>query len=119
MSLFSLSSASFTEGGKIPRQHGCEGPNTSPPLSWSGAPAGTKSFALIVDDPDAPSAKNPRPEPWVHWVLFNLAAERTELAEGQNGGGIEGRNDFKEVGWGGPLPPPGSGVHRYFFKLYA
>src|SRR5438034_9004555 len=91
----------------------------SPPLSWSGAPAGTRSFALIVDDPDAPAGS------WVHWVLYNLPADVSELPENiakveslDLDGARQGRNDFRRPGYGGPCPPPGP-AHRYFFKLYA
>jgi len=120
MKTLQVTSAAFQPGKPIPTLHAYkgEGENTSPPLSWSGAPAGTKTFALIVDDPDAPSPKNPRPEPWVHWVLFNIPAEKTSLAAGESAG-TPGQNDFKERSWGGPMPPPGSGTHRYFFKVYA
>jgi hypothetical protein len=116
-----VESAAFEAGKAIPKKHAYkgEGENTSPPLSWSGAPQGTKSFALICDDPDAPSPRNPRENPWVHWVIFNIPADRTTLDEGSAGDGVEGKNDFKEHGWGGPMPPPGSGTHRYFFKVYA
>ena len=107
-------SAAFEPGGAIPRQHTGEGKDSSPPLSWSGAPAGTRELALICDDPDAPT-----PKPWVHWVLYKLPASTTGLAAGSGGGGLEGRNDFGRAGYGGPMPPRGHGVHRYRFKLYA
>lgn len=106
-----------------------EGDDVSPLLTWSQAPAGTKSFALICDDPDAPSPKRPAAEPWVHWVIFNLPAGMTELpekiarlAEPQEVAGVrQGKNSWPidNVGYHGPMPPPGSGPHRYFFKLYA
>jgi hypothetical protein len=114
-----LMSKAFTEGQTIPKQFTGDGRDASPPLHWSGAPAGTKSIALICDDPDAPRA-----EPWVHWVLYDLPADTRELAEGvpANGslslGGKQGQNDFGITGYGGPAPPPGK-LHRYFFKLYA
>lgn len=116
-----VSSSVFEAGKPIPKKHAYkgEGENVSPALSWSGAPAGTKSFAVICDDPDAPSPKKPRENPWVHWVVHNIPADRTSLAEGEAGGGTVGKNDFKETTWGGPMPPPGSGTHRYFFKVYA
>jgi Raf kinase inhibitor-like YbhB/YbcL family protein len=109
-----LTSDAFAPGERIPRRHTGEGEDISPPLSWSGVPEGTESFALIVDDPDAP-----REEPWVHWVLFNLPAEARGLAAGSAGDGTEGVNSFGEEAYGGPLPPPGHGVHRYHFRLYA
>jgi len=112
-----ISSSAFSEGGTIPKKFTCDGPDASPQLSWSGAPASTQSFALIMDDPDAPVGT------WVHWVFYNLPANIKELAEGvekkeQAAGGVQGRNDFKKIGYGGPCPPPGM-PHRYFFKLYA
>ena len=111
MSQLSLSSPAFAEGATIPVRHGCDGPDVSPPLAWSGAPGGTAAFALIVDDPDARG--------FVHWVAFDLPAEQAALAEGASGkGGFgEGRNDFGRSGWGGPCPPSGS--HRYVFELLA
>lgn len=117
----SLTSPSFDPGGKVPRRHTCEGPDLSPALSWSDAPAGTKTFALIVGDPDAPDPAAPKMT-WVHWVLYDLPAGTTELPEGVKPWGLpkgtrEGKNDWKRTGWGGPCPPVGR--HRYFFKLYA
>jgi len=112
-----LTSTAFQEGGMIPAKYTCDGANVSPPLEWSGAPQNTKSFALICDDPDAPA------KTWVHWVVFDLPASRTSLPENVPpqetlpGGGKQGMNDFKKIGYGGPCPP--SGTHRYFFKLYA
>jgi Raf kinase inhibitor-like YbhB/YbcL family protein len=116
-----VTSPAFEAGKAMPKKHAYkgEGENVSPALSWSGAPKGTKSFAVICDDPDAPSAKNPRPNPWVHWVVYNIPADKTALAEGETGGGATGTTDFKETAWGGPMPPPGSGTHRYFFKVFA
>jgi len=116
-----VKSSAFTDGQEIPRRHTCEGEDVSPPLAWSGAPAGTKTFALIVDDPDAPDPKAPRMT-WVHWVLYNLPATATALPEGVKpaalpAGTREGRNDWKRTGYGGPCPPIGR--HRYFHKLYA
>jgi Raf kinase inhibitor-like YbhB/YbcL family protein len=117
----SLTSPEFTDRGRIPRQYTCEGEDVSPPLSWSGAPGETKSFALIIDDPDAPDPAAPRMT-WVHWVLYNLPSTVTELPEGVlkealPAGTCEGQNDWKNLGYGGPCPPIGS--HRYFHKLYA
>jgi Raf kinase inhibitor-like YbhB/YbcL family protein len=113
-----LTSTAITEGAAIPAKHTCDAKNVSPPLNWSGAPAGTKSLALIVDDPDAPGG------PWVHWVLYDLPATATELAEDVPksqyvaGGAKQGLSDFRHLGYGGPCPPHGK-PHRYFFKLYA
>jgi len=116
-----LTSAGFAAGGPIPRRFTCDGANASPPLAWSGAPAGTRSFALIVDDPDAPDPEAPRMT-WVHWVLCNLPPDCAGLPEGVNpadlpAGATEGLNDWKRTGYGGPCPPIGE--HRYFHKLYA
>ncbi len=116
-----LTSPSFRHFGEIPRQFTCEGSDCSPALAWSGAPAPTQSFALIVDDPDAPDPQAPKMT-WVHWVLYNLPAATRELAEGIPAqqlppGTLEGVNDWKRTGYGGPCPPIGR--HRYFFKLYA
>jgi len=114
-----LSSPAFSHGGEIPTEYTCEGPDVSPELQWSGAPAGTRSFALIVDDPDAPDPAAPKMT-WVHWVLYNLPADCTGLAKGVQqlpAGTREGLNDWKRTGYGGPCPPIGR--HRYFFKLYA
>ncbi|MBI3113438.1 MAG: YbhB/YbcL family Raf kinase inhibitor-like protein, partial [Rhodospirillales bacterium] len=96
-----MKSSAFTDGQEIPRRHTCEGEDVSPPLAWSGAPAGTKSFALIVDDPDAPDPKAPRTT-WVHWVLYNLPATAAALPEGVKpaalpAGTREGRNDWKRT----------------------
>ena len=115
---FQVQSSAFKAGSEIPQKFTCQGSDISPALSWSGAPAGTKSFALIADDPDAPAGT------WVHWVLYDLPASTTQLAENVPktekgpGGGTQGMNDFKKSGYGGPCPPPGN-AHRYFFKLYA
>ena len=112
-----LESSAFTSGQPIPQKHTCDGGDQSPPLTWSDAPQGTKSFALIADDPDAPMGT------WVHWVIFNLPAQTHSLPEGvaktdSAVGGTQGRNDFGKTGYGGPCPPPGK-PHRYFFQLYA
>ena len=125
-----LTSSAFTEGGTIPDKYTGVGKDVSPPLAWANAPEGTKSFALICDDPDAPSRSKPRPEgPWVHWVIYNIPAEAAELSEAvprkadlaDPAGARQGKNDFgsDNVGYRGPLPPEGSGPHRYFFKVYA
>lgn len=118
---FSLRSPSFEHEGAIPAKHTCHGADTSPPLAWSGAPAGTKSFALIIDDPDAPDPRAPRMT-WVHWVLYNLPATTTELPEAATTadlppGTLEGINDSGRAGYDGPAPPIGR--HRYFHKVYA
>ena len=116
-----ISSTAFTHNGAIPKRYTCEGADVSPPLSWSGAPAGTKSFALIVDDPDAPDPSAPKTT-WVHWVVFNIPAATSSLAEdraehGLPTGAREGVNDWNRTEYGGPCPPIGR--HRYFHKLYA
>jgi Raf kinase inhibitor-like YbhB/YbcL family protein len=116
-----LSSTSFPEGGEIPEVHTCKGADASPPLAWTGAPAGTKSFALIVDDPDAPDPAAPK-QTWVHWVLYDLESSASSLSQdyGRNDPGLPvraGTNDWSRTGYGGPCPPVGR--HRYFFKLYA
>ena len=116
-----LSSSAFTPNGSIPSQYTCEGNDHSPALAWSGAPAGTRSFALIVDDPDAPDPAHPKMT-WVHWVLYNLPASASGLPEGVAPEKLppptgQGVNDWKRTGYGGPCPPIGR--HRYFFKLYA
>ena len=118
---FSLRSPSFAEGGEIPIRHTCEGEDVSPALEWSAPPAGTRSFALVVDDPDAPDPKAPKMT-WVHWVLYDLPATATGLPEAVDraalpAGTRPGVNDWKRTGFGGPCPPIGR--HRYFFKLYA
>ena len=107
-----LQSSAFADGFTIPKKYTADGANVSPPLSWSDVPAGTQSFALICDDPDAPRGT------WVHWVVFNLAADATSLPENVSGAGTDGGNDFGKLGYGGPSPPRGN-PHRYFFKLYA
>jgi Raf kinase inhibitor-like YbhB/YbcL family protein len=111
---FEVTSGSFKSGAPIPKRHTGEGPDRSPPLAWTGLPPDARELALICDDPDAP-----RPTPWVHWVLYGLPPTTTELKEGQKGMGVDGVNDFGKSGYGGPMPPKGHGVHRYFFRLYA
>lgn len=118
---FILSSSAFGPGGEIPQEHTCQGGDVSVPLGWSGVPSGTKSLALIVDDPDAPDPKAPKMT-WVHWVLYNLPPTAAGLEAGISSdrlpaGTREGLNDWKRTGYGGPCPPIGS--HRYFHKLYA
>lgn len=107
-----LISSAFAEGEMIPEKYTCDAENVSPPLSWSEIPEGTESLALIVDDPDAPAGT------WVHWVLYNIPTDQNGLSEGEEGVGIEGKNNFGNLGYGGPCPPKGP-AHRYFFKIYA
>src|SRR5262245_23802739 len=108
-----LTSTAFENGKPIPRKFTGDGDDVSPPLKWADPPGGTKSFALICDDPDAPRGT------WVHWVLFNLPPEFRELPEGASpAGAIDGVNDFGNLGYGGPAPPKGK-PHRYFFRLFA
>lgn len=114
-----ITSQAFDTMGSIPAKYTCQGADTSPPLAFSDLPEGTRSLALIVDDPDAPDPKAPKMT-WVHWVLYDMPL--AALAEGAAKGGLpagtrEGKNDWKRTGWGGPCPPIGR--HRYFFKLYA
>lgn len=110
-------SSAFKPGESIPSIYTCDNIDVSPELTWSGVPSGTKSFALICDDPDAPSGT------YVHWVLFNLPADVRELSENISKNDIlpngtrQGKNDFGKIGYGGPCPP--GGTHRYYFKLYA
>lgn len=116
-----ITSPAFTMNGPIPTKHTCEGSDLSPALAWSGAPAGTKSFALIVDDPDAPDPAAPKMT-WVHWVLYDVPPGAASLpeavaAEHLPTGTLEGTNDWRRTGYGGPCPPIGR--HRYFFKLHA
>jgi Raf kinase inhibitor-like YbhB/YbcL family protein len=116
-----ITSSVFSQNGEIPAKYTCDGKDVSAPLAWSGLPAGTKSLALIVDDPDAPDPAAPKMT-WVHWVLYNIPPGATGLPEGVKSGELpkgtkEGLNDWKRTGYGGPCPPIGR--HRYFHKLYA
>ena len=116
-----LTSSAFTPNGAIPKQYTCQGSDISVPLTWSGLPAATKSLALIVDDPDAPDPAAPKLT-WVHWVLYNIPPGATGLKAAIKPaelpkGALEGLNDWKRTGYGGPCPPIGR--HRYFHKLYA
>jgi Raf kinase inhibitor-like YbhB/YbcL family protein len=114
-----LSSTAFTPGGDIPARYTCEGQDIAPPLAWRDLPDGTRSLALIVDDPDAPDPAHPQ-RTWVHWVLYDIPPAATGLPEGGKplpDGTREGVNDWGRPGYGGPCPPVGR--HRYFFKLYA
>ncbi len=119
--MLTLRSPAFSHGGKIPPLHTCEGKDTSPALEFSGAPAGTRSLALIVHDPDAPDPKAPKID-WVHWLLYNLPPDCNGLPQGVaesalQPGTLPGVSDFKRTGYGGPCPPIGR--HRYFFVLHA
>lgn len=113
-----LTTTAFPLGGTLPLVHTADGPDVSPALAWSGAPAGTRAFALIMDDPDAPVGL------WTHWVVFDLPGDATRLEASQPrtatlpGGGRQGRNTWGNLGWNGPSPPPGK-AHRYFFRIYA
>jgi Raf kinase inhibitor-like YbhB/YbcL family protein len=115
---FTLSSSAFSDGGDIPRKYTGEGEDVSPPLNWTDPPEGTRGFALICEDPDAPAG------PWVHWAIYGIPADARGLPEGLpaaltlDNGMLQGRNGFGNAGYGGPMPPKGA-AHRYFFKLYA
>jgi Raf kinase inhibitor-like YbhB/YbcL family protein len=120
-----LASDAFAHQAEIPRKYTGDGEDVSPPLRWRNAPAGVKEFALVCDDPDAPS-----PEPWVHWVLYGIPADVEELPEGLPAeaklknphGALQGRNSWpsgRTVGYRGPAPPRGHGVHHYHFRVYA
>lgn len=116
-----LTSPAFAEGGNIPAKFTCEGLDISPPLAWRGTPATSRSLLLIVDDPDAPDPAAPKTT-WVHWLLYNLPPDVHELPEAVTQahlprGTLEGLNDWKRAGYGGPCPPIGR--HRYFYKMYA
>ena len=116
--MLTLKSNAFTHDGSIPREYTCDDADVAPQLEWSGAPTGTRSFALIVDDPDAPDPKAPKMV-YVHWVLYDIPVAITSMARGGQTppGARDGRNDWKRTGYGGPCPPIGR--HRYFFKLFA
>jgi Raf kinase inhibitor-like YbhB/YbcL family protein len=115
---FALKTTAFAVSGEISKKYTCDGADVSPALNWTDAPAGTQSFALIADDPDAPVGT------WTHWSIWNIPAKATALPEdvpkvGESGDGArQGKNDFQRIGYGGPCPPAGK-PHRYFFKLYA
>lgn len=114
---FQINSPAFENGGMIPSKYTCDGDNVSPPLKWTDAPKSTLCFALINDDPDAPMGT------WVHWVMYNIPVQTQSLDENVpktsdlKNGARQGMTDFGRTGYGGPCPP--SGIHRYFFKLYA
>jgi len=119
--MMTLTSPSFEHQKEIPKKYTCDGEDVSPALQWSQAPEGTKSFVLIVDDPDAPDPASPKMT-WVHWVLYNIPATIASLPERVKDedlpkGTLQGLNDWKKTGYGGPCPPIGK--HRYFHKLYA
>ena len=116
-----IQSSAFQSQGAIPRKYTCDGNDVTPPLEWTGVPAGARSLVLIVDDPDAPDPAAPK-RTFVHWLLFNLPPTATGLPEGATSGSLpegtaEGLNDAKSTGYSGPCPPVGR--HRYFFRLYA
>jgi Raf kinase inhibitor-like YbhB/YbcL family protein len=115
-----VTSSAFKADSEIPTKYTCEGDDVSPPLAWSGAPDSTRTYVIIVDDPDAPDPQAPKMT-YVHWVLFDIPPNVTSLAEGGSKtpppGSREGNNDWKRTGWGGPCPPIGR--HRYYFKVYA
>lgn len=107
-----VTSSAFAQGEAIPQKYTCDGEDVSPPLAWTGAPESVASYALIMDDPDAPAGT------WVHWVLFDISPQTTQLAEDVPATvGVQGNSSWNRTGYGGPCPP--SGEHRYFFKLYA
>ena len=106
-----ITSSAFQEGGNIPSKFSCDGGNTSPPLQISNVPPEAKSLVLIVDDPDAPSGL------FTHWAVWNISPQTSTVAEGRTPKGVQGTNDFGRSGYGGPCPP--SGMHRYYFKIFA
>ncbi|MCL7393387.1 MAG: YbhB/YbcL family Raf kinase inhibitor-like protein [Thaumarchaeota archaeon] len=118
MTGFILESPAFRDNGRIPEKYTCDGLDTSPPLRWRDQPPGTKSFAIIVEDPDAPGGI------FTHWIVYNIPADVNQLDEGIEpagelpGGIMQGLNDFGRIGYGGPCPPPGK-PHRYVFRIYA
>ena len=107
-----VASEAFAEGEHLATKHTCEGSNVSPPLRWNNIPAGTRSVAIICEDPDAPAGL------FTHWVLYDLPADTQRLREGSSGTGKEGLNGFRKTGYAGPCPPP-NGSHRYMFRVYA
>jgi Raf kinase inhibitor-like YbhB/YbcL family protein len=119
--MLTIASPAFENSASIPREYTADGENTSPPLAWTGAPARTTSYALIVDDPDAPDPRAPQ-RTWVHWLLYDIPAETNALTadvakHGLPAGARQGVNDWRRAAYGGPSPPVG--CHRYFHKLYA
>jgi Raf kinase inhibitor-like YbhB/YbcL family protein len=116
--LMKLNSTGFTNGAPIPRRYTCDGEDLSPPLAWSGAPAATRSFVLLCDDPDAPGGT------WHHWAVYDIPADQTKLTENAGRTGTsqsfkQAVNDFQKLGYGGPCPPRGHGIHHYHFRLLA
>jgi Raf kinase inhibitor-like YbhB/YbcL family protein len=119
---FSVTTSAFEHGQNIPKKYSGDGADVSPPLAWSKLPAAARSLAVVCDDPDAPIK-----EPWVHWVIFNIPASMTALPEGVEKtaaprnvpGAAQGHNSWSRLGWNGPLPPKGHGVHHYHFRVYA
>jgi hypothetical protein len=109
---FMIRSAAFEDGGMIPRDYTCDGNDISPALEWQGEPEGTRGFALIMDDPDAPVGT------FAHWLLWNIPSDTHSIPEGSSAG-TPGRNGFGRIGYGGPCPPKGHGPHRYFFRVFA
>jgi len=112
--VLSVSSEAFGAGAPIPRKYSGEAEDVSPPLTWSDPPAATKEIAVVCDDPDAPGM-----EAWVHWVAYGISPRAHGLAEGQKEGLVEGKNSWGRLGYGGPMPPKGHGVHHYHFRVYA
>ena len=121
MTQLTLQSETFSQNQAVPRKYSGEGDDISPPLTWSDVPDGTKELALIMDDPDAPAGT------WVHWVIYKIPADSGGLSEGiptsaqvsSPAGALQGKNSGNKIGYGGPAPPPGHGLHHYHFKLYA
>lgn len=109
-----IDSPAFTDGGAIPDRYSRYHDDVVPPLRWSGVPEGARQLALVCHDPDAPL-----PDGWTHWVVYGIAPDVTEIAEGGPVPGVEGTTTYGDVGWGGPMPPPGHGTHRYYFWVYA
>lgn len=118
LSDLTLESAAFSDGGAIPTRHTGEGENVSPAMAWKNLPAGTQSLALVCHDPDAPLVTPAGHYGYVHWVLYGIPGDVTELVEG-TGHYVQGRNETGELGYTGPMPPPGHGTHHYFFWLLA
>ncbi len=118
----SIASSAFADSERVPVRFTGDGDDVSPPLTWSNLPANARELALIVDDPDAPT-----PEPWVHWIIYKIPTSESGLAENVDKtvtltkptGALQGKNSWGRIGYGGPAPPPGHGVHHYHFKLYA
>lgn len=118
LSSMQLNSTAFMPGGAIPARHTGEGADVSPPLQWRGVPDGTRSFAVICHDPDAPLVSAGGAYGFVHWVLYNIPGNVRQLAEGCTGH-TSGSSDFGRPGYGGPMPPPGHGLHHYYFWVLA